>query len=72
MKNSKGIETWNRLLTISLLLAAPYSYFFLMRPKLKRIEERLDQKVTEIDPKTLEIIKDKQDALKKGNTETKI
>jgi hypothetical protein len=72
MKNSKGIETWNRMFIYSLLLATPYAYFFFIRPKLKGLEESIDKKVTEIDPKTLEIIKSKQEALKKNNEDRKI
>jgi hypothetical protein len=72
MKNSKGIEIWNRMFIYLIFLATPYAYFFYIRPKLKGLEERIDKKVTEIDSKTLDIIKSKQEALKKNKDDIKI
>ena len=64
---SKQNNLFKTISTIGLALAAPYCYYFWVRPKLLEYEQGLDSRMTAIKDEDFEKMKKKYEIMKKNN-----
>lgn len=54
----------NKIAFIACAFVLPYTYYFMLRPKLLEFENKLDSKITSIKPKDLDTMKQKMEDMK--------
>jgi hypothetical protein len=62
---SKQNKLFNNIIGISIALATPYCYYFMVRPKLLEYEQGLDTRMTAIKDDDFEKMKKKYETMKK-------